>query len=242
MRTIVFGLIIFLAAIYSPLFAQGTVAGNRFAAEIALAEKVVGVHGGEKLREIRSLVLRGSVDITASNFPQAIAGGFSTVFQGDKYRFELQNPFQNLTQIYDGTKTSSTAPGGIKLPPVNRIGLPVLASVGKTGFIVTSLADDKKKRTGFRVTSPEGYFTDFYVDQKTNQLKGYDSTFTIDGRTVTTIVEIDKLKTVDGILIPERYVQRFDLGSFTVYANFKTKEILVNSELDADVFTVGEGN
>jgi hypothetical protein len=241
MRRIVFVLIILFAAIYSPAFAQGPAAENRFAAEIALAEKVVGAHGGDKLRGIRSLVLRGSVDITASNFPQAIPGGFSTVFQGDMYRFELQNQFQNLTQIYNGTTTSSTAPGGITLPPVNRIGLPMLASVGKTGFIVTSLAEDKKKRIGFRVTSPEGYFTDFYVDQKTNQLKGYDSTFTIDGRTITTNVEIDKLKAVDGLLIPDRYVQRFDLGSFTVYASFKTKEMLVNSELDPNVFSISEG-
>ena len=88
------------------------------------------------------------------------------------------------------------------------------------------------------MTSPEGYFTDFYIDQKSNQIKGYDSTFLLDGRSVTTNVEVDKTKLVDGLLIPERYVQRFDLGQFTVYANFKAKEILVNSSLDAGIFTI----
>lgn len=218
--------------------AQPKAVENRFAAENALAEKVLAAHGGEKLRSMKSLVVRGSVDITASNFPQAIAGGFATIFEGSKYRFELQNPFQNLTQIYDGTNTSSTAPGGMSLPPVNRLGLPLLPFLGKEGFIVTAIPDEKKKKNGFRMTSPEGYFTDFYIDEKTNQIKGYDSTFVLDGRTVTTNVEIDKTKLVEGILIPERYVQRFDLGQFTVYANFKAKEILVNSALDAGIFAV----
>jgi hypothetical protein len=108
--------------------------------------------------------------------------------------------------------------------------------MGKSGFIITSLPDDKKKKGGFRMTSPEGYFTDFFVDPKTNLIKGYESTYTIDGRKVTTSVVIDKLKLVDGIQVPEKYVQRFDLGQFTVYASFKAKEILINSKLDDDVF------
>ncbi len=235
-RLVLFAFVIAIVSI--GISAQPKALENRFAAENALAEKVLAAHGGEKLRSMKSLVVRGSVDITASNFPQAIAGGFVTIFEGSKYRFELQNPFQNLTQIYDGTNTSSTAPGGMSLPPVNRLGLPLLPFLGRDGFIVTGLPGDKKKKSGFRMTSPEGYFTDFYIDEKTNQIKGYDSTFLLDGRTVTTNVEIDKAKLVDGLLVPERYVQRFDLGQFTVYANFKAKEILVNSQLDAGIFTV----
>ncbi len=233
-----FLLAILLAVTSAGTSAQPKASEIRFVVENALAEKVLAAHGGEKLRSMKSLVVRGSVDITASNFPQAIAGGFATIFEGNRYRFELQNPFQNLTQIYDGTNTSSTAPGGISLPPVNRLGLPLLPFLGKEGFVVTSLPDEKKKKSGFRMTSPEGYFTDFYIDAKSNQIKGYDATFVLDGRTITTNVEIDKTRSVDGLLIPERYVQRFDLGQFTVYANFKAKEILVNSALDAEIFTV----
>ena len=61
----------------------------------------------------------------------------------------------------------------------------------------------------------------------------------IDGRTVTTSVEIDKTKAVDGVTVPEKYVQRFDLSQLTVYANFKAKEIAVNRPVDDDVFVVG---
>ena len=52
--------------------------------------------------------------------------------------------------------------------------------------------------------------------------------------------EIDKMRLVDGILVPERYAQRFDTEQVTVYANFKVKEILVNSELADDVFSTAK--
>ena len=89
------------------------------------------------------------------------------------------------------------------------------------------------------MTSPEAYFTDFYIDIKTNLVSGYEATYLIDGRTVTTSVEIDKTKTVDGVIVPEKYVQRFDLSQFTVYASFKAKEITVNTKVDDDVFAIG---
>ena len=57
---------------------------------------------------------------------------------------------------------------------------------------------------------------------------------------MTTSVEIDKMRVVDGITVPERYAQRFDTEQVTVYAAFKAKEILVNSELAADVFNTGK--
>jgi hypothetical protein len=93
---------------------------------------------------------------------------------------------------------------------------------------------------GFRVTSPEGFYTDFYLDEKTNRLKGYDSKYDINNRIWTTAVEIDKLREIDGIFVPEKYAQRFDTEQLTVYADFKAKEILVNSEIADDVFSDGQ--
>lgn len=57
---------------------------------------------------------------------------------------------------------------------------------------------------------------------------------------MTTVVEIDKYKIVEGITVPERYAQRFDLGQMTAYANFKSKEILINTEISDEVFTLGK--
>lgn len=230
--TLVFSIFVFCLG----ALGQGNDAATRFAAEQELARKVIEAHGGDKFRDMSSLFVSGTVDITASNLPQAIPATFVTVFAGERYRFELNNPFQPLKQVFDGERTTSTAPGGFSLPPVNRLGLTLLPNLGKVGFIVTSLPEDKRKRTGFRVTSPEGYFTDFIIDPKTNRVRSYEATYTVDGRSVTTTVEIDRLKEVEGVFVPERYVQRFDLAQFTVYANFRARDIRVNSKLDDDVF------
>lgn len=217
-----------------------TASAPKYEAEIALAEKALAAHGGEKLRGLKTLIMRGSVDVTTSAFNQAIPATFVVILVKEKYRFEIANPFQPLKQVYDGVNTSTTIQGGMTLPPITRLGFPLLPMIGQSGFIITPLPESKKKRQGFRMTSPDGYFTDFYLDEKTNQIKGYDSSYEINGRTVTTSVEVDKLRNVDGIWVPEKYVQRFDTEQITIYADFKTKEILVNTEVADDVFSLGK--
>jgi hypothetical protein len=236
--------VLFAFVAMAPVFSQGPSAGSKserpFTAEAEMAKKAVAAHGGEKLTKMRSLVVNGSVDITTSAIAQAIPAGFVTIFAGEKYRIEIQNPFQPLKQVYDGTQTSSSLRGGFSLPPINRLGFPMLQQLGKQGFIVTALPEAKRKRKGFRMTSPEGYHTDFYLDDKTGQVKAYDSVYTIDGRSVSTSVEIDKYRLVEGVLVPERYSQRFDTEQLTVYANFKAKDILVNSEVKDSIFSTIE--
>lgn len=203
----------------------------------ALAKAALVAHGGEKFRSVKTMVIRGSVDLTSTAFNQAIAGGFSMAFAGDKYRIELANPFQSFKQTYDGVQTYTSIPAGFALPPINRLGLPLLQRLGDEGFTVSSLPEDSKKKGGFRITAPDGYFTDFYVDEKTKQIKSYEATYEYSGRMFTTSVEIGKYRDVQGVFIPEKYSQRFDLGQIVVYGDFKTKDILINGELSPDVFT-----
>jgi hypothetical protein len=212
----------------------------KYEAEIALAKRALEAHGGEKLRSMRTLVTRGSVDITTSAFNQAIPATFVVILAKEKYRFEIANPFQPVKQVYDGVNTSTTIQGGMTLPPVTRLGFPLLPMVGQPGFVITPLPEGKKKAKGFRMTAPDGYYTDFYINEKTNQIKGYDSSYDIGGRIVTTTVEIDAFRVIDGITIPDKYAQRFDTEQVTVYAVFKTKEILVNTLVDDDIFTIGK--
>ena len=235
--TAVFVTILISAAIGLSQKAAPPATEKSFAAEIELAKLAVAAHGGDKLTTMKSLVIKGSVDVTTSAMNQAIPATFVTVFAGEKYRIEIANPFQPFKQVYDGTQTLSSMTGGFTLPPINRLGFPMLQHLGKQGFIITSLPDAKKKTRGFRMTSPEGYYSDFYLDEKTNQIKGYDATYTIDGRTLSTSVEIDKLRSVEGVLVPEKYAQRFDMQQLTIYANFKAKEILVNSQIEDAAFT-----
>jgi hypothetical protein len=211
-------------------------AATNAAGEIAKA--AFAVHGGDKLKAIKTLIVRGTADVTMSSFNQAFPSGFAIVIAGERYRLDIQSPFQSLKQVYDGKETFSSIPG-FSLPPVTSLGFPLLLHLGETGYKISALAETSKKK-GFRVTSPEGFYTDFFVDEKTNQVKGYESSYDLNGRTITTSVVIDKYRVVDGVTVPEKYSQRFDLGQMTAYADFKAKEILINSPVADDVFTIGK--
>lgn len=192
-------------------------------------------HGGEKLKKMRSLVLKGSVELTVMG--QSLPGAFSTAFSGDKYFFEINSVVQSLKQVYDGQQSYSSIEG-FALPPITSLGFPVLARLGDRGYVVTALGNTVKKKKGFRITTPEGFYTDFFVDEKTNQVKGYESSYDVNGRVVTTSVEVDGVQTVDGIVVPTKYSQRFDLDKLTAYANFNTKTVLVNSTIEDSAFAI----
>ncbi len=203
-----------------------------------LAKAAQAAHGGDKFKNMKTLVVRGTANVSGSpttTFPAT----FATIFSGDKYRYEIANPVQPFKQIYDGQQTVSSVPN-FTLPPINRLGLALLQRMDEKDYIVAALPEKSKKKVGFRITSPEGYYTDFFVDGKTGQIKSYEASYDFNGRNVTTSVEIDTVKEVDGIKIPEKYAQRFELGFATIYADFKAKEILVNSEVADDVFSMAK--
>lgn len=209
------------------------------AGAVELARSTLAAHGGTRLSGIQTLVIRGSVDITTSAITQAIPATFAMVFAGEKYRFDLMNPFQPIKQVFDGKNTSSTIQNGFELPPINRQGFFMLSRAGDSTFKVTELAASGKKKNGFRITSPEGFYTDYFVDEKTGLIKSYEASYDVNGRLLTTSVEISKYRNVEGVMVPEKFAQRFDLGQFTAYADFKAKDILVNSAVSDDVFTLG---
>ena len=226
-----FSILLVVAVCFSAISASNS--GDR---SDDLAAEALAAHGGAKYKEMKTLVVRGAVDITASAVNQAIPATFVTIFSGEKYRLEIDNPFQPFKQVFDGQQTYSSVERGFTLPPLNRIGMPLLRKLGSEGFEVSDLADKKKR--GFRITAPDGYYTDFFISKKTNRVKGYEASYLLNGRDVTTSVEIDKYEEKDGVVIPKKYAQRFDLGQMTIYAEFKAKEILVNTEIDDDVFTL----
>ena len=196
--------LVLVGLFYSVSFANGL----RTSA-VDLADKTLEAHGGAKYKAMQTLVVSGGVDITASTFNQAIPATFVTIFSGEKYRLEINNPFQPFKQVFDGQRTYSSIERGFTLPPLNRIGMPLLQKLGSEGFEVSDL-DDKKKR-GFRITAPDGYFTDFFVSKKNSRVKGYEASYILNGRDVTTSVEIDKFEEKDGLVLPKKYAQRFDL-------------------------------
>ncbi len=205
-------------------------------APLELAKATVVVYGGDKFKNMKTLVVRGTADVSGSpttTFPAT----FATIYSGDKYRLEIANPLQPFKQIYDGEKTSSSV-NGLNLPPINRLGLPLLQHIEEKDFTVSALPEKSGKKYGFRITAPEGFYTDFFIDEKTGLIKSYESEYEMRGRTITTSVEINKVRDVDGVKVPERYAQRFETGQLTIYADFKAKEILVNSVVADKIFSI----
>lgn len=203
---------------------------------LELAKAALAAHGGDKFKNMKTLVVRGSADISGSpttTFPAT----FAMILSGEKYRLEISNPFQPFKQVYDGNRTQSSVEN-FTLPPINRLGFPLLQKIEAKDFTVAALPEKYKKKKGFRITSPEGFYTDFFTDEKTGQIKSYEAEYDYNGRKITTSVEIDKLLDVKGVMIPEKYAQRFDLGQLTIYSSFKAKEILVDSEVADDVFSL----
>jgi hypothetical protein len=204
-------------------------------AAFVVAKAALAAHGGDKFKQMKSIVMKGSVDLNVSN--QVLPGAFSIAMSGDKYYFEINSIVQSIKQIYDGQQTYSSI-SGFMVPPPTSVGFAVLARVGDTGYAITPYGDEKKKRKGFRITAPDGFYTDFYVDDKTGQVKGYESAFEVGQRLVTTSAEIDQVETVDGVVVPKKYSQRFDLGNLTAYASFNTKDIKVNPPMDEGAFAI----
>ncbi|HXF43692.1 MAG TPA: hypothetical protein VNK26_08120 [Pyrinomonadaceae bacterium] len=199
-----------------------------------LAKAAYKAHGGEKLRNLKSLEVYGTVDVTTSALAQAIPGSFAMIISGDRYLLTIQTPIQSIKQVFDGKQTQSTIPQ-FALPPVNSLGFPLLARLGQPGI---SIGPAAKKGRGFRLTAPDGFYTDFYLDSKTGLIKSFESAYEVYGRKLVTVAEVDKNQVVEGITIPQRYSQRFELGTITAYSDFKAKEIKVNSLIDDKVFSL----
>lgn len=197
------------------------------------AKSAFDAHGGAKLKLIKTLVVKGGVDVTVQT--QSLPGAFSTVISGEKYILDIQTTFQSIKQTFDGTNTISSL-NGITLPPVTTLGFPLLPRFGDNGYLVSPVPVGKRKEKGFRLTAPDGFYTDFYLDEKTGLISSYESAYEMNDRTFTTSIAVDKYRVVDGVTVPERYSQRFDLGPITAYANFKAKDILINSKIDDAVF------
>jgi hypothetical protein len=220
----------------TPTQATAVVSVKSDAAPFELAKTALKAHGGDKFKNMKSLVIRGTADVSGSP-TQSFPSTFAFVSSGEKYRIDIINPFQPLKQVYDGEQTNSSI-SGFYFPPLNRIGLMLLTKLEEKDFVVTAVPEKIKTKNSFRITSPEGFYTDFFLDEKTGQVKSYKSSFEVSGRNVTTAVEIDKVRIVEGVVVPEKYAQRFELGNLSIYVDFKAKEISVNSLIADDVFVM----
>jgi hypothetical protein len=198
-----------------------------------LARAAFTAQGGEKFRNVQSMVLRGSVDLFAPNSTQSIPGGFVIVTAGDRVRLEIDaRPAVSFKQIYDGQTSYSSLPG-VELPPASKFGLSVLAKFDHPGFKISAIPDKKKLR-GFRISDPDGNATEFYLDPGTGRVMS----FLIGYNGYVFGTEHKKFKEFEGVLVPTSFTQRLEMPQGAFFADYNVKDVKLNQALGEDVFVI----
>lgn len=198
-----------------------------------LARAALAAQGGDKFKNLKSMVLIGSVNLYPPNSTQSIPGQFVIVTAGDRVRIDIDaRPAISFKQIYDGQQSYSSIPG-VQLPPASKFGPPVLAKFDQPGYTVTALPDKKKLR-GFRIADADGNTTDFYIDPATGRVM----TFLIPYGGYTFGTENKKMKDVDGVLVAFNFTQRLEMPQGAFFAEFSVKDVKLNQPLGDDVFAI----
>lgn len=228
----------------TPIFAQtdtpktvttttsGAAAATTASTPMDLARAALAAQGGDKFKTLKSMVLRGSVDLYAPNSTQSIPGGFIIVTAGDKVRMEIDaRPAVSFKTIYDGQHSYSSLPG-VDFPPASKFGLPLLAKFDQPGYAVAAIPNDKKLR-GFSIADADGNLTNFYVDDTGRVVR-----FLIPFNGYNFGTENKKLKDVDGVMIPFEFTQRLEMPQGAFFAEFKVKDAKLNQPIGDDVFAM----
>lgn len=198
-----------------------------------LARAALAAQGGEKFKSLKSMVLRGSVDLYAPNSTQSIPGGFIIVVAGDKVRVEIDaRPAVSFKTIYDGQRSYSSLPG-VDLPPASKFGLPLLTKFDQAGYVVTAIPDEKKLR-GFSIADADGNLTNFYIDAATGRV----IKFLIPYNGYKFGTENRKMKEVEGVLVAFEFTQRLEMPQGAFFAEYKVKDVKLNQPIGDDVFAM----
>lgn len=220
----------------TPSAGNGTTTGPAITATttpVDLARAAIAAQGGDKFRNLKSVVLRGSVDLYAPNSTQSIPGGFVIVLAGDKVRLEIDaRPAVSFKQIYDGQRSYSSLPN-VDMPPASKFGMGLLVKFDQPGYGVSALPDKKKQRA-FRVTDPDGNSTDFYVDVATGRVMS----FLIPYGGYTFGTENKKMKEIDGVLVATSFTQRLEMPQGAFFADYSVKDVKLNQPIGDDVFAI----
>ena len=221
-----------------PAAATTPVAITSATTPLELARAAFIAQGGEKFKNLKSMVLIGSANLYPPNSTQSIPGQFVIVTAGTRVRIEVNAaPMFVLKQIYDGQNSYSSIPNVPPLPPPTKFGLPVLAKFDQPGYTVTALPDansGKVKQRAFRITDADGNATDFFIDPATARVGKYQTQ--LNGYTFGT--EIKKMKEVDGVLVPYTFSQRLEMQMGAAFAEYTVKDVKLNQTLGDDVFVI----
>ncbi len=212
----------------APIAAQITPATS----PIELARAALTAQGGDKFRNLKSMIVEGSAEMFAPNSTQSLTGRFGIATAGDRIRIEIQTQLFGLKQVYDGV-TNYSSMRGMELPPASKFGLQLLTKFERPGYTVSALPDKKKFRA-FRVVDAEGNTTDFYVEPATGRVMMYDIPF----NGLVFSVEHKSFKDFEGVLVPVSFVQKLDTPQGAYFVELKVKSVKLNQDLPADTFAI----
>ncbi|MDQ1611500.1 MAG: hypothetical protein QOG00_1431 [Pyrinomonadaceae bacterium] len=201
---------------------------------LELARAAFTAQGGEKFRNLKNMLLTGSVDLYAPSSTQSLTGRFGMIVAGDKLRQDVQSALFSFQLIFDGER-SYTSMRGMNLPPLTKFGIPVLAKFDQPGYVITALPDKKKER-GFRITDAEGNSTDYYVEMATGRVRRFEIPY----NRMTYSFEYKGFRELDGVLVPTSFAQKLTAPQGDFIAEFKVKEVKLNQDLPADAFKIPE--
>ncbi len=200
---------------------------------VELAKAAFLAQGGEKLRSLQNVVMRGSVQLYPPNSVQSIPGSFTLVTAGHKLRMDIDaRPAIVFKQIYDGQDSYSSMPN-VQMPPLTKYGLNALSRYDQQGYQLSALPNKKKQRA-FRLVDPEGYTTDFYIDPANGRVMSFMLYY--QGLTLGT--EHSKFKEIEGVLVPSSFAQKFEMPMGAFFAEFSAKDIKINQPLADDAFAI----
>ncbi len=206
---------------------------------IELARAALAAQGGDKFRNMKSMMLIGTVDLYAPNSTQSIPGKFVMITSGERVRIEIDaRPIVSFKQIYDGQRSYSSLPG-VEMPPASKFGPPVLAKLDQPGYTVSDVPNDavlseKKKFRRFRIVDSDSNTTDFYIDPSNGHIVAYVIPY--NGLMFST--ENTKMKEIDGVLVPMNFTQRLNMQQGAFFAEYKVKEAKINAPVGDDVFVI----
>ncbi|PYS71812.1 MAG: hypothetical protein DMF73_09835 [Acidobacteria bacterium] len=200
---------------------------------VELARAALAALGGDKFKNLKSMMLVGDATLYAPNSTQSVPGKFVMVTAGDKVRIDIDaSPIFKFKQVFDGRQSLSSIPG-LEMPPASRFGMPVLAKYDQPGYTVSALPDKKKLR-GFRIVDSDGNTTDFFIDPASGRVMQY----IIPYNGVTFGTENSKFMEVEGVLIPSSFSQRLETQLGAYFAEYKVKNVKLNQPIGDDVFVI----
>jgi hypothetical protein len=217
----------------SPVSSGSSITITPNSTPIELARAALAAQGGDKFKNLESMVLVGTVDIIAQGLPQAIPGKFLWITAGERLRIELKAQSLNLKQIYDGQRSYSSIPGLQLGGAPKSFGLALLRKFDQPGFTVAALPA-RKKLLGFSIADADGHVTEFYIDPATGRVMMYR----IANKQYTFAVEQSKMQVVDGVLVAYNITQKLEMPQRTFYLEFKVKDAKINQPLGDDVFAI----